>query len=70
MSPKGLVVDAAPAAGEPIPFLASGALPVCESVKSLFNIKMKETDLRLARQIENRAHDIHLYFPQKSLLKR
>jgi len=47
MSPKGLV-DAAPAAGEPIPFLASGALPVCESVKSLFNIKMKETDLRLA----------------------
>lgn len=51
MSPKGLV-DAAPAAGEPIPFLASGALPVRESVKSLFNVKknkqMKETYLRLA----------------------
>lgn len=49
MSPKGLV-DAAPAAGEPIPFLASGALPVCESVKSLFNVKkkqMKETYLHL-----------------------
>ena len=58
-------------AGEPIPFLASGALPVCESVKSLFNVKKRINRwkrLTFAWQIENRAHDIHLSFLQKYLL--